>query len=136
MTVYLAAYTLLFLLLIYFALAWSGVVPRPRPTQNTPTAAQGAVLGLALLLSAAGLAAAALWSAAPRRAWLWPVAALPPVIFFLPALGEMVGLLSAPPSALIFAFALLGVIGVPALVVAAAVAALQARAAAGSRAGP
>ncbi len=130
MKVYIGAYTGLFLLLIYFALAWAGVVPRPRPAASAPQVAQAVVLGLALLLSGAALALAARWSAAPRRAWFWPLAAVPPVLFFAPDLPEFASLVTQPPSLLVFAFALLAVLSLPALVIGAALATLQARAAA------
>jgi len=130
MKVYITADVVVVFILIYFALAFAGIVPRPaRAGAGQPGAAQIAITGLAAILSAAGLVAAAFWHSAPQRAWLWPVAALPPVLFFLPDVAQFAGFLVKPSSLWMFLFAALILISVVTLAVTAVVSMRQVRAA-------
>ena len=129
MNIYVGAYVVAVCLLVYFALAAAGIVPRPagQGNQGPPRAVLFAFVGVIGLLGVAALLAAAFWDSAPRRAWFWPVAALPPIFWFAPDVPQLAGFLANPSSPLRFGFALVASLALSTLAVTAVISMMQAR---------
>ncbi len=129
MNLYIGADVAAVCLLVYFALAAAGIAPRPvgQDRPGPPQAVFVLVVAIIGVLGLGGLGAAVFWGSAPRRAWFWPVAALPPIFWFAPDLPQFAGFLANPSSPWQFAFALVSSASLLTLAVTAAVSMLQAR---------
>src|SRR5579859_2563296 len=129
MNLYVGAYLVALCLLFYFALAAAGIVPRPAAQGGSgpPRAVLVGFVTIIGLLGFAGFLAAAFWPSAPKRAWLWPVAALPPLFWFAPDVPQLTDFLANPNSPVRFAFALLSSVALVTLAATAVIAMLQAR---------
>ena len=130
MNLYITTYVVADCLLVYFGLAAAGIAPRPNPqaTAGPSRAVLLVLVGTVGALGICGLLAAALWSSAPRRPWFWPVAAVPPVLWFAPDTPQLVGFLADPRSGWRFGLAIISSASLLTLVIAAVVSAVQARA--------
>lgn len=119
--VYFAADVILLILVIYFVLAFAGFVPRPTgPGAARPGVAALVIAVLVALLQGAGIAAV-LSATAARKAWLWPLAALPPILFFAPDVGQLLSFILRPRSAIAFVLAALALASLVSLVISALV---------------
>lgn len=128
MKIYVVADVVLLVLVAYFALAFAGVVPRPtRAASGGPGAAAVAVAAVVAALQVPGLAVM-FRPSNRRRAWLWLVAALPPILFFLPDIAQLITFVSRRGSTGVFLLALLTLAGMVALAITAAVSFMQVRA--------
>ena len=128
MKIYIGAYAVAVLALVYFALAVAGIAPLPggRGSPASARAVLTLVAAAVAVLSACAVAAAALWDSAPRRAWFWPVAALPPIVWFAPDVSQLAAAFANANEPLRFAFATVTGISLIALAMAAVVSMLQA----------
>jgi len=107
MKAYLAAYVVIFAVLVVFLLNVLGVLPvlqMPEGGDPTAFAVPLAVFGVLML---AVMVAAFWWPAAPRTPWFWLAGAIPGVLFFLPDIPIIVQAVASPRSVveLLLAFA-------------------------------
>jgi hypothetical protein len=125
MRVYISAYAVLLVLLVYLGLSLVGVVPELAQREGN-VRIEVALLVTALfgLLYALVILAAALWAAAPRRGWFWLVGTFPAIIFFGQDLPKILGLIRHPNLAALFGFLL--VVGLVTLIITAAISFLNA----------
>lgn len=100
MKAFLAAYIVVFAILILFLLNVLGLLPNVEVEGQTRPSAFALLLAVFGVLMVVIILIGAMWGRAPRMPWFWLVGAIPGLLFFLPDIPIIVEAVTSPGSVL------------------------------------